>query len=205
MLSKFILIVLILINVKAFADEVPLNNIVANYALFYKNIDAGTMRLEIQSNNNYVQIRTKYDGNFLAELANRGYREEISLLKKEMSDLKIEKYSYTDEKDAYNAKKNTLIQIHDVKVNYPMKAKLITNLASDLNKFNVKIKKISYSEKNTKKEFTLSLLASNDKKITQLVEFLTKKYDNNLNISLEEISLQDDNNMYLSEVKVRIL
>ena len=103
MLSKFILIVLILINVKALADEVPLNNIVANYALFYKNIDAGTMRLEIQSNNNYVQIRTKYDGNFLAELANRGYREEISLLKKEMSDLKIEKYSYTDEKDAYNA------------------------------------------------------------------------------------------------------
>ena len=40
MLSKFILIVLILINVKALADEVPLNNIVANYALFYKNIDA---------------------------------------------------------------------------------------------------------------------------------------------------------------------
>ena len=54
MLSKFILIVLILINVKALADEVPLNNIVANYALFYKNIDAGTMRLEIQSNNNCV-------------------------------------------------------------------------------------------------------------------------------------------------------
>ena len=103
MLSKFILIILILINVKAFADEVPLNNIVANYALFYKNIGAGTMQLEIQSNNNYVQIRTEYDGNFLAELANRGYREEISLLKKEMSDLKIEKYSYMDEKVAYKA------------------------------------------------------------------------------------------------------
>ena len=48
-----------------------------------------------------MQIRTKYDGNFLLSWL-IGATENF-VIKKEMSDLKIEKYSYTDEKDAYNA------------------------------------------------------------------------------------------------------
>ena len=83
MLNKFIIAGLIFLNTNTFAGEMLLNNVVANYAFFYKNISAGTMQLKIQSKNNEVQISAKYDGNFLAELANRGYREEISLLEKE--------------------------------------------------------------------------------------------------------------------------
>lgn len=103
MLNKFIIAGLILLNTNTFAGEMLLNNVVANYAFFYKNISAGTMQLKIQSKNNEVQISAKYDGNFLAELANRGYREEISLLEKEKNALKVKKYSYLDEKMSYEA------------------------------------------------------------------------------------------------------
>ena len=103
MLNKFIIAGLIFLNTNTFAGEMLLNNVVANYAFFYKNISAGTMQLKIQSKNNEVQISAKYDGNFLAELANRGYREEISLLEKEKNVLKVKKYSYLDEKMSYEA------------------------------------------------------------------------------------------------------
>ena len=103
MLNKFIIAGLIFLNTNTFAGEMLLNNVVANYAFFYKNISAGTMQLKIQSKNNEVQISAKYDGNFLAELANRGYREEISLLEKEKHALKVKKYSYLDEKMSYEA------------------------------------------------------------------------------------------------------
>ena len=103
MLNKLLFIFLILMNFKTFADEMSLNNVMANYQLFYKNIRAGTMQLQIQSNSNDLEIRTIYDGNFLAELADRGYREEIAILKKEVNAYRKKKYSYTDEKNSYQA------------------------------------------------------------------------------------------------------
>lgn len=112
--------------------------------------------------------------------------------------LKTETYNYT-------SKKSTLIKIHDVKVNYPMKAKLITNLTSDINKYAVKIERISYRQKEKDKFFTLNLVASKDKKITQLLEYLTKKHDNKFKFSLENILFNQDKKLYFSELKVSIL
>ena len=111
------------------------------------------------------------------------------------------------EKENYQSKKDTLTKIHNVKVNYPMKAKLITALAEDLNKFSVKVQKITYSEelKTNRKEFTLYLQASNDKKITNLLEYLTKKYDKKFEFALQDISLEDTKDTYISEIKVNLL
>jgi hypothetical protein len=109
------------------------------------------------------------------------------------------------EKDNYTSKKNTLIKIHDVKVNYPMKAKLITNLTSDLNKYAVKLEKIHYSQEEKNNFFTLNLVSSKDKKITQLLEYLTKKHDNKFKFSLEDILFNEDKKLYFSELKVNIL
>jgi uncharacterized membrane protein YhiD involved in acid resistance len=78
------------------------------------------------------------------------------------------------EKDNYTSKKQTLVKIHDVKVNYPMKAKLITELVTDLNKYTVKMDQIQYNQEEDKKQFILHLVASKDKKITHLLEHLTK-------------------------------
>ena len=110
-----------------------------------------------------------------------------------------------EEKKDYQDKKNTLIKIHQVKVDYPMKAKLLTTLTSSLNRFGVHLKTISYDEEKESKSFTFGLVANKDKKITQLVEYLTKKYIGRFKFSLEEINFNEDSKQYVSELKVKIL
>ncbi|MEA3370265.1 MAG: hypothetical protein U9Q40_02925 [Campylobacterota bacterium] len=109
------------------------------------------------------------------------------------------------EKQDYVEKKNTLIKIHDVKVNYPMKAKHIALLTKDLNKFGVRLEALSYAEKENLKEFKFSLVSTKDKKTTQLVEYLTKTHNNEFKFYLEEISYDEKTKKYFSELKVRIL
>ena len=105
----------------------------------------------------------------------------------------------------YNQKKNTLVQIHEVKVNYPMKAKLLTLFTKDLNKFGVNLQSIAYTQSNNSKEFTFSLNASKDKKITQLIEYLTKIHDKKFKFSLHEIAYNEVENSYIGELKVIVL
>jgi hypothetical protein len=112
----------------------------------------------------------------------------------------------TQEKKEYNEKKNTLIKIHEVKVDYPMKAKLISTFTKDLNKFKVKVQSISYSEnKKAGKVFILNLVSSNDRAITKLVEYLTKIHTDKYNFNLEEINYDTKLKTYLSELKVKLL
>ena len=110
-----------------------------------------------------------------------------------------------EEKESYMSKKNTLVKIHDVKVNYPMKAKLITKLTNNLNKYAVNLETLSYSETDSKKTFTLSLLAAKDKKITSLLKYLTMEYDNIFQFHLKSISYDETRKSYISELKVDIL
>ncbi len=109
------------------------------------------------------------------------------------------------EKQEYIDKKNTLIKIHDVKVNYPMKAKLLYTLTNDLNDIGVKIESLSYNENNKSKKFLLNLVSSEDKIITALLENLTKKYERKFKFSLEKILYNKESAKYFSELKVTIL
>ena len=109
------------------------------------------------------------------------------------------------EKQEYTNKKNTLVKIHDVKVNYPMKAKILSKLSKDLNRFNVRMEWLTYSEDDKSKNFILNLVSSNDKKITQLVEYLTKTHEGEFTFSLEQISFEEEDKKYFSELKVEIL
>lgn len=109
------------------------------------------------------------------------------------------------EKQEYVEKKNTLIKIHDVKVNYPMKAKHIALLTKDLNKFGVRVEALSYGEEKNVKEFKFSLVSTKDKKTTQLVEHLTKIHGGKFKFSLEEIAYDEDTRRYFSELKVKVL
>lgn len=116
------------------------------------------------------------------------------------------------EKQDYIEKKNTLIKIHDVKVNYPMKANLLHMFSKDLNKFEVRVEHAIYSEKEgtTKtsssiKELKLGLVSTNDKKITGLIEYLTKIYEGKFHFSIEEISYKDESKLYFGELKVSLL
>ena len=110
-----------------------------------------------------------------------------------------------DEKKDYTEKKNTLIKIHEVKVDYPMKAKLLAMFAKDLNRFHVNVDSVNYSQPKSKKILSLHLVATKDRKITQLVEYLTTTYEGKFNFHLKEIKLDEDTNKYFSELKVSIL
>jgi len=110
------------------------------------------------------------------------------------------------QKKEYIDKKNTLIKIHDVKVNYPMKAKLLSLLTKNLNKFGVRLDSLSYREdEKDGKTFSFNLIATRDKKITRLVEYLTKVHENRFKFSLDEIEYNEESKRYLSNLKVTLL
>ncbi|MDF1878690.1 hypothetical protein JHD46_03445 [Sulfurimonas sp. SAG-AH-194-C20] len=109
------------------------------------------------------------------------------------------------EKKEYITKKNTLIKIHDVKVNYPMKAQLLSLLTKDLNKFSVKMESLSYAENNKTKIFQFDLVSSKDRKITRLVQHLTRIYENKFRFELESIDYDQESKVYFSQLKVNLL
>lgn len=109
------------------------------------------------------------------------------------------------EKKEYTDKKNTLVKIHEVKVDYPMKAKLLTMFTKDLNRYGVNIEAAGYAEKNQEKILTLHLVSDKDRKITQLVEYVTKVHEGKYKFTLEEITFDIKTNKYFSELKVSIL
>ncbi|MBN2815676.1 MAG: hypothetical protein JXQ67_03280 [Campylobacterales bacterium] len=109
------------------------------------------------------------------------------------------------ENKEYTDKKNTLMKIHEVKVDYPMKAKLLALFTQDLNKFYVSMEKVSYQEADSKKTFTFDLISTQDRKVTQLIEHLTKKHEGKFKFELENIKYDKDYKKYLSQLKVSIL
>ncbi len=117
----------------------------------------------------------------------------------------VEKNAVTKLVDAEQAEldrqMNTLTKIHDVKVNYPMKAKLTTEFAADLNKYKVKLQKLSYHETEDFKGFTFNMISEKDKDITLLLEYLTSKKTSRFYFILEEIAYDEEKKHYLSEMK----
>jgi len=105
------------------------------------------------------------------------------------------------EQEELDRQMNTLTKIHDVKVNYPMKAKLTTEFAADLNKYKVKLQKLSYHEDKNFKGFIFNMVSEKDKDITRLLEYLTSKKTSRFHFILEEIAYDEEKKHYLSEMK----
>ncbi|WP_324170796.1 hypothetical protein [Sulfurimonas sp.] len=139
-----------------------------------------------------------------AELHTERTTRQATIRNKEAVKTKVTTLLNHEKKD-YAEKKSTLIKIHDVKVNYPMKAKLLANLTKDLNKFNIGLDSLSYTEDEQLKTFTLNLISTKDKSITKMLEYLTKTYDGKFDFSLRHIELKSKSKKYFSELKVNIL
>ena len=105
------------------------------------------------------------------------------------------------EQEELDRQMNTLSKIHEVKVNYPMKAKLTTEFAADLNKYQVKLQKLTYHETDGFKGFTFYMISQKDKDITRLLEYLTAKKTSRFHFMLEEILYDEEKKHYLSEMK----
>ena len=138
------------------------------------------------------------------EVHNIKITREATIKNKELDKAKAITLLKEEEKE-YNEKKNTLIKIHKVKVNYPMKAKLLALFAKELNKFNVEIDSVGYVEKDNKKILTLELVASKDRFITKLIEYLTKTYEDKYDFNVESIDYNSKYDLYTSKLKVTLL
>jgi hypothetical protein len=139
---------------------------------------------------------------------NKVHKEKLLREKSLETILKNEKRSSSvlqKEKHNYKDKQGTLIKIHDVKVNYPMKAKIIASFTRDFNLYDVKVKAMSYNEEENEKKFNLYLIANHDEDITNLVKHLTKKYKDRYKFSLKKIYLERTSQKYFTELKVTII
>jgi len=127
-------------------------------------------------------------------------------IKSRLADKKKALVLLEQEKKEYNEKKNTLIKIHEVKVDYPMKAKLIAAFTKDISKFKVKVSSLDYKEDvKIGKVLTLDLVAKKDREITKLVEYLTKTHENKYDFSLDAITYDNKLKTYRSKLKVKLL
>jgi hypothetical protein len=108
-----------------------------------------------------------------------------------------------EQKSAYKQKQDTLTQIHDKKVNYPMKAKITADFTRSFNQYGVKLKSLGYSEENnsTVKSFNFMLTASKTQDITALLKHLTATKQDKYDFDLQLISYNEEDKSYLSELK----
>lgn len=116
---------------------------------------------------------------------------------------------FNEQESEYAQKKATLLKIEEVKVRYPMKAELVDTLTKELAKFDVKVEGLIYSEIFNKdsanlKELNLELVSLNDKKITGLIEHLTKAYENRYSFSIENINFKEESKKYFGTLKVSL-
>jgi hypothetical protein len=92
-----------------------------------------------------------------------------------------------------------------------MKANLLQILTKEFNTYDVKLETAFYSEaektdkSEASKEFKFGLVSSNDKKITDLIKYLTKTYEGKFHFSINEISYKIDEKLYFGELKVNLL
>ncbi|WP_416768776.1 hypothetical protein ACM66T_03490 [Sulfurimonas sp. ST-25] len=142
-------------------------------------------------------------------LLEKQYREThaIKVTREETINLKLAQKAEAQklldaEVELFEERKATLIKIHDVKVNYPMKAEMMASLTRELNRFDVGVADISYKQNEKEKVFSLLVMAKKDKQITDLVEFMTKHRTQRFHYNIEKIELDEETNYYRGDLKV---
>lgn len=87
-----------------------------------------------------------------------------------------------------------------------MKADLLQILTKDFNLETAFYSEVEKSEKSeASKDFKFGLVSSSDKKITDLIKYLTKTYGGKFHFSINEISFNSEEKLYFGELKVSLL
>jgi len=99
----------------------------------------------------------------------------------------------------YNGKAKTLTSIYDKKVNYRLKSEIFYSIAKDLAKHDVHVDML-YTKENT---LWLSLVSSNDRKLTELIKYISDTHFNELNsIDIKLIEKDPGSEYYKGLLKV---
>ena len=111
-----------------------------------------------------------------------------------------------EQKTAYQQKQDTLVQVHDKKVNYPMKAKIMADFTRSFNQYRVQLKNASYTEdqNGTQKVFTFGLVSPSTQNITALLKHLTDAKRDKYDFELKLISFNEEEKSYHGELKAVI-
>jgi len=127
--------------------------------------------------------------------ANR-YKAILSQKRKKISELdkRIESLM-----TRYEAKKKTLVAVYNKKVDYRLKSGLFYLLSEELNRFGVNVERI-VSDNNT---VYLYIVSPDDRKITELIKFMTEKhYDDIKSIDIELLAKDPATTYYRGLLKV---
>jgi len=126
---------------------------------------------------------------------------KIHVLTNENNKLTAESNKYKKIKlsKIYAGKTKTLTAIYDKKVNYRLKSETFYTIAEDLSKFDVKVD-LMYTKKDT---LWLSLVSSDDRKLTELIKHISDtRFDEINQIDIELIKKDPDSNYYKGLLKV---
>jgi hypothetical protein len=158
----------------------------------------------------YTLMSQEYD----AVHIDKTKREAIINLK--LANKKVAQDLLDEQKIAYKQKQDTLVQVHDKKVNYPMKAKIVADFTRSFNQYRVKLNSLSYYEGNrsvdtngtliddnssTPKVFSFMLTAPKTQDITALLKHLTATKQDRYDFDLQLISYDSNSSTFLSELK----
>jgi len=143
-----------------------------------------------------IHVLTTENNKLTAE--SNKYKKILGDKKKEMAvlDTEIGKLS-----KIYAGKTKTLTAIYDKKVNYRLKSETFYTIAEDLSKFDVKID-LMYTEKDT---LWLSLVSSDDRKLTELIKHISDtRFDDINQIDIELIKKDPSSSYYKGLLKVEL-
>jgi hypothetical protein len=147
---------------------------------------------------NDAKIHVLKDENNKLTMESTKYKKILGAKKKEIAvlDKNIVKVS-----KIYHGKTKTLTSIYDKKVNYRLKSETFYTVAEDLNKFDVHVDGM-YSNKDT---IWLSLVSSDDRKLTELIKYISDTHFNELKqIDIELIKKDPKSNYYKGLLKVEL-
>ncbi|CAA6826699.1 MAG: FIG00470756: hypothetical protein [uncultured Sulfurovum sp.] len=126
------------------------------------------------------------------------YKQVLGVKKKEIEALDV-KITALEKK--YDGKTKTLTSIYDKKVNYRLKSSTFHDIAEELTKHDVKIDRIN-SKDDT---IWVSLVSSSDRKLTELIKYISDTHFSEINnIDIEMIHKDNNSSYYKGLLKVEL-
>lgn len=139
------------------------------------------------------------------DIQNQELTKEATIYKGKIQLKSDEFKKISEEKDelltVYSNKKKTLDSIYDKKVNYKLKSGIMYSLSEDINEFGVKVKDI----KSIRDKFEIEIISMDDKKITSLIKFISKKYFKDIKmIDIKSLEKVETSNYYSGILEVKL-
>ena len=101
----------------------------------------------------------------------------------------------------YDGKTKTLTAIYDKKVNYRLKSGMFHDIASELDKYDVKTEMIETTEDTLR----VTLVSTDDRKLTELIKYISEKHFSEVNeIDIEKIQKDPESKYYKGLLKVEL-